>query len=798
MGEIKLNRDELEKDIKILDSLNDRVCNILRDSENIGLKLNTIKEVSVSSQRNALSNMQDSLYNLSRKFEDMRDDIYNAVRSYDSSENNVNKIIEKGLGYDNEYKTLLVNAGDNKSIIKSIDDYKESSLGNVAVSKGAKSLYNIDSVDMDNVISNVGQVTLADTTNVNNVLKETSLNSVNTFTRDLKNAVRQTPTFTGKCVTANLREIKPLYNEKESPKIKDDSFITTKIENVKSLCSDVRNWIKDVFNKLVSKIEGFIIAFKEKFKDFTNKLSDLCEKYLGKKITAYIKSTIKNIWNMFKSVVDIYVSIELALAAQVKNLFLGVAKGVVKFFGGSQETIDEIESLRQQSDEFLEKYVPDKDVFKVSKTVIDFGSYLIPYFGAGRAVFETFTGVNAVTGEEMGAFERILSILSVVGVGVLYKAGSKLLSKTGGVLSKISGKALRLLDKGGNKLLSKLEKIFPKLEGKSFNIEKFITENYTKIAEKISKGLGNFKTKVLNIFEDATNGLRSIKNKTIEFFKNAGRKIEETAYKLMHSGADLIRKAACGIDDFIAKAKALVPQRVLYPNGTIGIKKGLYENNGACEKAAEDFISYAKDNLKEVKKVIVRPKYLEKVDDLLTHITENPNVNRNCTFEELCEIYNAKGANPKYTKKEIAAAYYKYTGKLDKIDLIDYQKILKDDGRPVTQAGVKKGEAKNHAHHICYKRGQDGVVNEIAMQGQEILRKYDIDPILDPHNLVSAPNKGHSEANIREVVEGLRKAERNGLKYVDRKGLKDEERIQYIKQFLYKELERLGEIAKGR
>ena len=129
-----------------------------------------------------------------------------------------------------------------------------------------------------------------------------------------------------------------------------------------------------------------------------------------------------------------------------------------------------------------------------------------------------------------------------------------------------------------------------------------------------------------------------MKNKTIEFFKNAGRKIEETAYKLMHTGADFIRKVACGIDDFIAKAKALVPQRVLYPNGTFGIKIGLYEYYGACEKAAEDFISYTKDNLKEVKKVIVKPKYLEKVDDLLTHITDNPNVNKNCTFEELCEI----------------------------------------------------------------------------------------------------------------------------------------------------------------
>ena len=84
------------------------------------------------------------------------------------------------------------------------------------------------------------------------------------------------------------------------------------------------------------------------------------------------------------------------------------------------------------------------------------------------------------------------------------------------------------------------------------------------------------------------------------------------------------------------------------------------------------------------------------------------------------------------------------------------------------------------------------------MQGQEILRKYDIDPILDPHNLVLAPNKGHSEANIREVVEGLRRAEKSGLKFADKKGLKGEERIQYIKQFLYDELDRLGKIAQER
>ena len=84
------------------------------------------------------------------------------------------------------------------------------------------------------------------------------------------------------------------------------------------------------------------------------------------------------------------------------------------------------------------------------------------------------------------------------------------------------------------------------------------------------------------------------------------------------------------------------------------------------------------------------------------------------------------------------------------------------------------------------------------MQGQEILRKYDIDPILDPHNLVPAPNKGHSEANIREVVDGLRDAESRALRRCELKGLEGESKIDCVKQFLYDELERLGEIAKGR
>ena len=115
MSEIKLNRDELDKDIKRLDSLNDRVSSILKESENIGSMLNSIRKVSVSSQRHALENMQDTLYNLSRKFEDMCDDLYNAVRAYDESEENINNIVSKDIGFDNDYKTLLVSSGGSSS-----------------------------------------------------------------------------------------------------------------------------------------------------------------------------------------------------------------------------------------------------------------------------------------------------------------------------------------------------------------------------------------------------------------------------------------------------------------------------------------------------------------------------------------------------------------------------------------------------------------------------------------------------------------------------------------------------------
>lgn len=66
-----------------------------------------------------------------------------------------------------------------------------------------------------------------------------------------------------------------------------------------------------------------------------------------------------------------------------------------------------------------------------------------------------------------------------------------------------------------------------------------------------------------------------------------------------------------------------------------------------------------------------------------------------------------------------------------------------------------------HAHHILFKKGREGIQEELVKEGQEILRKYDIDPIWGKENLVCVPNriKGQYITEVLErVVVTLREA----------------------------------------
>lgn len=186
---------------------------------------------------------------------------------------------------------------------------------------------------------------------------------------------------------------------------------------------------------------------------------------------------------------------------------------------------------------------------------------------------------------------------------------------------------------------------------------------------------------------------------------------------------------------------------------------------------------------KRTKKISRKPKkkYTEAIDELVKKMKEEK-IPKDISYEELVAKYGDE-----YYVKELKAAYSKYTGKKDQLNGIDYKKIMEENGKP-----VKKGE---HAHHIVYKKGLPGKVREIAEKAQDILRKYDIDPATDPHNLVSAPNKGHSIENIKEVYKGLAKAEKEALEYCKKKGYNAKKTKQVVKQWLYDELDRLGNIA---
>ncbi len=190
------------------------------------------------------------------------------------------------------------------------------------------------------------------------------------------------------------------------------------------------------------------------------------------------------------------------------------------------------------------------------------------------------------------------------------------------------------------------------------------------------------------------------------------------------------------------------------------------------------------EDLKKRNRKLNKSPYLAEIDKAFEQMKKDK-ISKKISYKQLCARYKGK-----YSKKVLAGAYTKYTNKKDKLNKIDYSKILKESGHP-----VKKGE---HAHHIVYKKGRKGKMREYAYKAQEILRRYDIDPITNPHNLVSAPNKGHSIDNIKEVYEGLAKAEKEALKLCDKCKLSKKDKKEYVKNILYEELNRLGKIAANR
>ncbi|MEI4804026.1 AHH domain-containing protein [Bacillus sp. FJAT-51639] len=70
-----------------------------------------------------------------------------------------------------------------------------------------------------------------------------------------------------------------------------------------------------------------------------------------------------------------------------------------------------------------------------------------------------------------------------------------------------------------------------------------------------------------------------------------------------------------------------------------------------------------------------------------------------------------------------------------------------------------------HAHHILFKKGLGQKQQELVREGQEILRRYGIEPIIGKENLVWAPNiitGQHGIECLQHIVDKLKEVDSFG------------------------------------
>ncbi|CAI8706974.1 MULTISPECIES: AHH domain-containing protein [Bacillus] len=70
-----------------------------------------------------------------------------------------------------------------------------------------------------------------------------------------------------------------------------------------------------------------------------------------------------------------------------------------------------------------------------------------------------------------------------------------------------------------------------------------------------------------------------------------------------------------------------------------------------------------------------------------------------------------------------------------------------------------------YAHHILFKKGRGKAQQEFDKEGQEILKEFNIDPILGLKNLTWTPNRAkgqHGIEAIQKVVDDIKAVKNNG------------------------------------
>ncbi|WP_234998536.1 AHH domain-containing protein [Salirhabdus sp. Marseille-P4669] len=175
-------------------------------------------------------------------------------------------------------------------------------------------------------------------------------------------------------------------------------------------------------------------------------------------------------------------------------------------------------------------------------------------------------------------------------------------------------------------------------------------------------------------------------------------------------------------------------------------------DTGYLKGKAKEFYSWFRANVvgngKSVNDYLNNIVVNGKVDSTKMNKLKNAIQNNTFTVDELSEI------RKKMSKLGITKEYDEV---LIKMDFGKYLRGL--IGNPPTDM------INPHAHHILFKKGLGQKQQELVREGQEILRRYGIDPIIGEENLVWAPNAivgQHSLDALEEVVNRLRAVEFEG------------------------------------
>ncbi|MDP1380486.1 T7SS effector LXG polymorphic toxin [Priestia megaterium] len=251
----------------------------------------------------------------------------------------------------------------------------------------------------------------------------------------------------------------------------------------------------------------------------------------------------------------------------------------------------------------------------------------------------------------------------------------------------------------------------------------------TKVAGKMGQSLATKGTEKLNNMRNTlrTSAVANVTKQAYQSVKNAPASWTQSLHKTYNNILD-------------SSMPRLVPE--LVPAGPAL----------AQQTVRETLQNVKQQTMQMIGKVSVKDK---PVSEYLNDITTSGRVNK----DKMNQLKNAI-QNNRFSVEELS----EISGKMSELGITkEYNEVLLkiDFGKYLTGliGGPPEAMINPHAHHILFKKGLGQKQKELVQEGQEILRRYGIEPIIGEENLVWAPNRiagQHGIERLQHIVDKLK------------------------------------------